>query len=574
MKEFLFFWVNFHKSNRKKHLNGTIISEGVPGAGKSSFLKQIALDWGRGAAYLQHFNLVLLLDCSTLTGQDFDKHVMKAFRVMKQEKVNLQKWEVQNEPFLLLLDCFDKLSGENIETMAKIVSGETFSKCSILAASMEGKSLRRNVFDILVKLKGWKEEAVVEVIHKQFPHSPNKVLALKLKLSNNDPFKFLVRCPLLAQLACLAYEDTGDLAATSSETLHSIIRCVFKRELFKTGRTLHDQNFDSSLIILGQKCLYNLCRGRNYLRTEDVAGFARRYCATIMGFLLPTQTIRVSREKKDRYEPLHRSFMEFTAAFYLKSLSDKNQLEQLGKETQELFENNCESLEHILNYSLEMLAPLNACSDILTRIPKQGEKVFSKEVLLDIGGHQYIVSDVGEMVKNLDQPGRMRLLKTSGYSTANVGSILYGLADDTPKIHCSEAEVTGWTRILDFRCETFSCLELKWNTSCSSFSELNMGKLFKAIKKTQIKKISIELDFSQPNVNTSFDASEQLHQTGFLLDKISDCVEELCIKIKGSIVIFLIIEAGEEISPPEEPLLRRGAEHKQPEHADKLSHEV
>ena len=150
--------------------------------------------------------------------------------------MNLQKWEVQNEPFLLLLDCFDKLHGENIEMINKIVSGETFSKCSVLAASRELKPVRRNLFDILVKLKGWKEETVVEVIHKQFPHSPNKVLALKLKLSNNDPFKFLVRCPLLAQLACLAYEDTGDLPATSSETLHSIMRCVFKRELFKTGR--------------------------------------------------------------------------------------------------------------------------------------------------------------------------------------------------------------------------------------------------------------------------------------------------------------------------------------------------
>ena len=519
------------------------VSEGVLGTGKSSFLKQIALDWGRGAAYLQHFNLVLLLDCSTFVGQDFDKQITKAYKIMKQEKMNLQKWEVQNEPFLLLLDCFDKLHGENIDTISRIISGETFSKCSILAASREGKSTQRSLFNILVKLKGWKEETVVEVIHKQFPHSPNKVLALKLKLSNNDPFKFLVRCPLLAQLACLAYEDTGDLAATSSETLHSIMRCVFKRELFKTGRTLHDQNYDSSLIILGQKCLYNLSRGRNFLRTDDVAGFARRYCTTIMGFLLPTQITRVSREKKDHYEPLHRSFMEFTAGFYLKSLSDKNQLQHLSKEIEDLFDNNCESLEHILNYALEMLAPLNACSDILTRIPKQGMKVISKEIIKEVGGQQYTVTDGGDIWKNLDQPGRMRLLQTSGYSTANVGAILYGLVDDTPKIHCSAAEINGWTRILEFRCETFSSLDLKWSTNCSSLSELNIDKLFKAANKTQIRKINIELDFSQPHVNTSLDSSEQLHYTGLLLDHISQSVAVLSVRIKGSVVLFPLIEA-------------------------------
>ena len=62
--------------------------------------------------------------------------------------------------------------------------------------------------------------------------------------------------------------------------------------------------------------------------------------------------------------------MEFTSAFYLKSLSDKNQQDQIGKEVDSLFESHCESVENILNFALEMLAPDNACSDILRRIPR------------------------------------------------------------------------------------------------------------------------------------------------------------------------------------------------------------
>ena len=62
--------------------------------------------------------------------------------------------------------------------------------------------------------------------------------------------------------------------------------------------------------------------------------------------------------------------MEFTAAFYIKSLSEKNQQDQLGFEIDELFQKNCDSIENILAFSLEMLAPENACSDILTRLPK------------------------------------------------------------------------------------------------------------------------------------------------------------------------------------------------------------
>ena len=33
--------------------------------------------------------------------------------------------------------------------------------------------------------------------------------------------------------------------------------------------------------------ILGLCR--NYLRTEEVAGVARRYCHTVLGFLAPTQ---------------------------------------------------------------------------------------------------------------------------------------------------------------------------------------------------------------------------------------------------------------------------------------------
>ena len=148
-------------------MNIDFIVEGSPGSGRSSFLKQIALDWGRGASYLQHFNLIILLDCATLVGQDFDKQIMKMYRIMKQEKVNLQKWEVQNEPFLLLLDSFDKLPKENLEVIYRIISGETYTMCSVLAASTEGKSVQKNPFKILIKLKGWKQETVIEVIHRQ-----------------------------------------------------------------------------------------------------------------------------------------------------------------------------------------------------------------------------------------------------------------------------------------------------------------------------------------------------------------------------------------------------------------------
>ena len=82
----------------------------------------------------------------------------------------------------------------------KIVTGDSYSYCSVIAAVKKNQCVNTNNFQVHLMLEGWKEEVVMEVIHKQFSHSPNKVLALKLKLSSNEPFKHLLRCPLLAQL--------------------------------------------------------------------------------------------------------------------------------------------------------------------------------------------------------------------------------------------------------------------------------------------------------------------------------------------------------------------------------------
>ena len=119
--------------------------------------------------------------------------------------------------------------------------------------------------------------------------------------------------------------------------------------------------------------------------------------------------------KRDHYEPLHRSLMEFTAAFYIKSLSDKNQQKELEKKIDDLFENNSESLENILKFALEMLASDNACSDILTRIPKHGFKTVSKPMSISIGDQNMTVTSETEVRPIIDQVARMRLLQIAGH---------------------------------------------------------------------------------------------------------------------------------------------------------------
>ena len=139
--------------------------------------------------------------------------------------------------------------------------------------------------------------------------------------------------------------------------------------------------------------------------------------------------------------------MEFAAAFYLKSLSEKNQHEELNKEIDALFDNNNDSIESILTFALEMLAPDNACTDILTKIPNHDLKMIPKTGEVTIFGKTITVNSDADMKNNINQAGRMRLLQTAGYTSQNIASILYGLVGKNPIIHCTSAEIQGWQRV-------------------------------------------------------------------------------------------------------------------------------
>ena len=390
----------------------SILLEGKPASGRSSVLRQIALDWSRGATYLQHFRLVLLLDCPAL-GQGLERAAARKFKVIKQEKVNLAKWEVQGDPFLILLDDFHLLPREAREEVQALVDGTTFPHCSIFATCSQGSD-EKELFSVHAILRGWREEAVFEVIHRQFPHTPNKVLALKLRLAGLEPGLTLVgSCPLLASLLCLAYEDTGDLAGSESETLHTIMRCVFKRELFKAGRVLHDSNYEASLVVLGERCLAALTKGRLYLTSEEVEGLTRGYCQTVLGCLISSQE-RSSHSQRhppsslydslarrptpvsesNSWIPLHPAFLHFAAGFYLKSLCEARDLDTLTNQISKLMTVNKRlgGCEPVLAAALQMLAPANAASDLLCRLPPLQVRWLSREDRLEVGGEDAIAS--------------------------------------------------------------------------------------------------------------------------------------------------------------------------------------
>ena len=546
----------------------SILLEGKPASGRSSILRQIALDWSRGATYLQHFRLVLLLDCPSL-GHGLERAAARKFKVMKQEKVNLAKWEVQGDPFLILLDDFHLLPQEAREEVHALVDGTTFPHCSIFATSSPGSN-DRELFTVHATLRGWREEAVFEVIHRQFPHTPNKVLALKLRLSGLEPGLTLVgSCPLLASLLCLAYEDTGDLAGSASETLHTIMRCVFKRELFRAGRVLHDSNYEASLVVLGERCLGALSKGRAHLTAEEVEGLTRGYCQTVLGCLVaseerssvshsirhPPSSLYDSLARRptlvsvsSSWVPLHPALLHFAAGFYLKSLCEARDLDTLANQISKLM-NVQECLggcEPVLAAALQMLAPANAASDLLCRLPPLQEQWLSKEERLEVAGEDAIASIDCGVWTPLPQAARLRLLVAAGPGSANLAAVGQGLrSDGCAHVECTQQEVESWIRVLEVRGLHFPVLKVSWYSHYPSMADLPWARLLRAAQEDRenpLESLHLKLDMEEP-LGPGIEAGEQVHQVASLLQMLEPGLRHLELHIVGSVPLFPLVDA-------------------------------
>ena len=270
-----------------------------------------------------------------------------------------------------------------------------------------------------------------------------------------------------------------------------------------------------------------------------MAGLARKYKLTVLGFLTASQGLRLSprrdRQRREQYEPLHRSLMDFTAAFYLKSLSESNQQDQMGREVAQLFENNCPSTENILALALEMLAPEKACSDILTRIPRQ---ITGPEVrlarLVRLGEEEVGLSVAGEAGCVLDLPARLRLLHTAGFSLHNISSLLSGLVeqDQPPVILCHHQNILGWTNIVEVRPDLLRSLEVSWRSDSGPLCDLGLERFFTSLAAAAVAEISLGLRFSSLVPPSQWEPADQLRYAGDLLGLVTTSLTSLTVKVE------------------------------------------
>ena len=335
----------------------TVLIEGRPGIGKTTFCNKLAYDWAANkqglenpsGGFFPNFQGVLFLKCreiesylleatdARLLPRSEKEKANELFKSVlwdaiddqlllrdgtKEDKEEFFKFILHQPDILLILDGLDELPTNLLTTFKEIIQGRMLPKCHIVATARQEVGMEvRECCDTLLDIEGFTEDAR-QFIYRYFKEDANLAEKLLNKLELDRSLRQLTESPLNTVLLCLLCEDFNGIFPESSTQLYlGVVECVLKRYRKKKGLPLPKTNdedlfevYKTQLKQLGSIAWNGLLRsvmsfeeGQFQNCSDEIPEF---------GFL-SVECGRKKRRPFRNYCFLHKTFQELFAAFYL-----------------------------------------------------------------------------------------------------------------------------------------------------------------------------------------------------------------------------------------------------------------
>ena len=333
----------------KRQKDSTVLIEGSPGIGKTTFCLKIAYDWANGKipkyCSFSEFNIVLLLKCRDIDGdiiKAIDEQLLPEDEDVKKELRDYIQDIHNQEQVLIILDGLDELPKGAEHHVDRLLQRRKFPFCSLLATSRQerGIELRQNVdFDVLLQMDGFTDKDAFEYIRKHFRRLGQEHLSkgerLIKAIQENSFLHALPNNPLNLLLLCVVFDDfEGELPSRRTELYQIIVRCILRRfcgknklEAPQDDEAL-EKKFEQSLLALGELAWKCLLEDRLSFREGELAKFEEMHqdlAARISGFVFKEASLKKINPQHE-YHFFHKTFVEYLAAAYLAFLLLKKEV--------------------------------------------------------------------------------------------------------------------------------------------------------------------------------------------------------------------------------------------------------
>ena len=317
----------------------TVLIEGDPGMGKTTYCQKLAYDWAikqnEWDPSFPEVEVLLLLKCHEIKydiWEAIDDQILPEEMDDAAKECFFKFIRENQSKVLLVLDGLDEADPSNLKMFFSLVEGKELSGCYIVLTSRHeaGRKVRRYC-DTLWEIVGFTKEDAKSFIRQYFKNINKEQLARKLlemvwpKLCSSvdsekaEELRELTKNPLNTALLCVIFEDFEGVFPTNRTQLYSeIVLCVLRRYEQKQGLSSINEDllsvYKKDLLYLGRMALESLQNGELYFEEHQSDG--RFIVLSKFGFL-SLQAAGSKRRVRVRYEFLHKSFQEFFSGFYL-----------------------------------------------------------------------------------------------------------------------------------------------------------------------------------------------------------------------------------------------------------------
>ena len=305
----------------------TVLIEGEPGMGKTTYCQKVVYDWANGQetdASFPKIKLVLLLKCHDMSGniwEAIDDQLLPK-DIEEEERENFFKYIRANQSqVLLVLDGLDEAPSNLMKIFSDLVESRELSKSHIILTSRQEGSVKiRKYCDTLLQIQGFAPENSHNYIKHYFKDLEAQGQNLLKDIEQNIELGELIVNPLFTAMLCLFYEDLeGGLPLSKTQLYLEITECILKRFCQKQGLSHDNDNltevYKEELEQLGRIALETLEKDKMHI--EKGAFTATTTGKSPLFEFLSVQSNSSKRRSQSCYRFSHKSFQEFFAGLYL-----------------------------------------------------------------------------------------------------------------------------------------------------------------------------------------------------------------------------------------------------------------
>ena len=312
------------KTNAECQRPRTVLIEGDPGVGKTTYCQKLAYDWatkqGDWDPSFPEIEVLLLLK-----GHEIKSDIWKAIDdqvlpvdIDDQARESFFKFIRENQSkVLLVLDGLDEVYTAYKEPR-DLVEGKVLPACHVVFTA-RGVKFRRYC-DSVWEIVGFTDIDAERFIRAYFKNRKHLAENLIKKVWDSESVDFhnLITNPSHAAFLCVICEDLEGVFPNKTHLYIDIVNCVLRRYEHKQGLSSENENlltsYKGDLLHLGRVALQSLQKGELYF--EEHRFDTSLFFLSKFGFL----SIHPGRSKRMdtlRYGFLHKGFQEFFSGLYL-----------------------------------------------------------------------------------------------------------------------------------------------------------------------------------------------------------------------------------------------------------------